>query len=413
MLPSMTTDTRGPLSQHVGALRFQRYLGVIVAAFGLLYALQTLDGLAADWPTMAGPVGAAAVALAAGSVLLGIVAGFVPTRARRLFLGASTLFCAAVVVWPFSISGVVPGTPMPWFVGMLPVQAAYLAVSSRRPAGPIWCSLLLTVGITTVLVVRGGLMIPDAIANALFGVAISVVLIVLIAAVRSGVGRADRAQQAALAGYGRSRLDDATETERVRTDALVHDSVLTTLLAAASAHEPASEELARRMAVDALRVLAHVSRSADIGPATPFSKALRDAGDRLDLLLPGWDVQQAGGLADLVLPVTAGEAIVDAMLHAMTAGTLHAHAGITGSVRMSELGPDGVRIVVTDDAPGPADPDREREELHRAAAELMRSVDGRADIRTADGTGTVVTLSWGSVVVPGIAVRPDPAAVPA
>jgi hypothetical protein len=43
----------------------------------------------------------------------------------------------------------------------------------------------------------------------------------------------------------------------------------------------------------------------------------------------------------------------------------------------------------------------------------MRSVDGRADIRTAAGTGTVVTLSWGSIVVSGTAPRPERAEVPA
>ncbi|MBW4041049.1 MAG: hypothetical protein HIU86_02830 [Acidobacteria bacterium] len=405
----MTTDTRGLLTQHVGALRFQKYLGVIVAAFGLLYALQTLDGLAADWPTMGGPLGGAAVALVAGSVLLGSVAGVVPTRARSLFLGAAILFCAAVLVWPFSIDGIVPGTPMPWFVGTLPVEAAYLAVAFRRPAAPIWCCMVLTVGVTIVLVARGGLMLADAVADALFGIAISVVLVVLIAAVRGGVERADRAQQAALAGYGRSRLDDATETERVRTDALVHDSVLTTLLTAASAHDPDAEELARRMAVNSLRVLAHVSGSSEVGPAIPFGKALSDAADRFDPLLAGWDVQEAGGLADLVLPVAVCEAIVDAMLHAMTAATVHAPAATTRSVRMSELGPDGVRVVVADDGDpfDPADPGHDRVARLHAAADLMRSVDGRLDVRAGDVRGTVVTLSWGSVVVSGVALRPD------
>ena len=405
----MTTDSGDHPAQRVGALRFQRYLGVIVAGFGLLYALQTLDGLAADWPTMAGPLGGAAVALVAGSVLLGTVAGFVPARARSLFFGASILFCAAVTVWPFSISGVVPGTPMPWFIGMLPVEAAYLSVSFRRPSAPVWSAIALSVGISIVLVVRGGLPVADAVANGLFGVAISVVLVILIAAVRHGVERADRAQQAALAGYGRSRLDDATESERVRTDALVHDSVLTTFLAAASAYEPAAEDMARRMAANALRVLAHVSRSAEVGPAVPFGKALAAAADRFDPLLPGWDVQEVGSLGDLVVPVVVGDAIVDAMLHAMTAGALHAPGAISRSVRMSELGPDGLRIVIADDGDpfDAADPGLERAVLLRAASELMRGVDGRADVRPGDEGGTVVTLSWGSVVVSGVALRPD------
>jgi hypothetical protein len=411
----MTTDTRGPLTQDVGALRFQRYLGVIVAAFGLLYALQTLDGLAADWPTMVGSLGGAAVALVAGSVLLGTVAGFMPSRGRSLFFGAAILFCAAVVVWPLSITGVVPGTPMPWFIGMLPVVASYLSAASRRPFAPIWCAMLLTVAVAIVLVVRGGLPVADAVANALFGVAISVVLVILIAAVRRGVERADQAQQAALAGYGRSRLDDATESERVRTDALVHDSVLTTLLTAASARDAEAEDMARRMATNALRVLAHVGRSAVVGPAVPFGKALGDAADRLDPLLSGWVVQDVGSLSDLVLPVVTSEAIVDAMLHAMTAGALHAPNAINRVVRMSELGPDGLRIVIADDGDAfdAADPGLERGMLLRAAAELMRSVDGRADVRPGDTGGTVVTLSWGSVVVSGVALRPDRAEVPA
>jgi hypothetical protein len=410
----MTTDTRGPLTHRVGALRFQQYLGMIISAFGLLYALQTLDALIADWPTMTGPLGGAAVGLVGGSVLLGSIAGFVPARARSLFLGASLLFCAAVWIWPFSISGTIPVAPMPWFMGVLPVEAAYLAVAFRRPAAPAWAALLLSVGIATVLVVRGGLTVSDAIANGLFGVAISVVLVVLIAAVRRGVEKADAAQQAALAGYGRSRLDDATESERVRTDALVHDSVLTTFLAAAAAAEPESEELARRMASNALRVLAHVTRSQDVGPAVPFGKLLGDAAARFDPLIPDWDVQ-AGALADLVLPVEVGEAIIEAMLHVMAGSVLQAHGATKRTVRMDELGPDGIRIVLADDGRGcdRLDPDDDRVGLLREVVALMRAVDGRADVRTAPTAGTVVTLSWGSVVVTAAAPSPERAEVPA
>ncbi|MGT2425329.1 hypothetical protein [Amnibacterium kyonggiense] len=411
----MTTDGRGVSAHHVGASRFQTYLGVIVAAFGLLYALQTLDGLAADWPTMAGPAGGVAVALVAASVLLGTAAGLVPSRATELFLGASIAFCAAVVVWPFSVHGPVSAAPMPWFIGLLPVVAAYLSVAFRRAAAPIWSAMLLTGAVAAVLVVRGDLDVADAVANGLFGVAVSTVLIVLIAAVRRGVERADLAQQAALAGYGRSRLDDATEHERVRTDALVHDSVLTTFLAAAAAHDPEAEELARRMAANALRVLAHVSRAGDTGPAAPFGKALGDAAERFDPVLQGWDVQDLGGLHDLVLPVAAGEALVDALLLAVTAGSLPATAAAVRRISMTELGPDGIRILVEDDGAAfdPADAGHERATLLRDAAELMRGVDGRADVRSRDSGGTSVVLSWGSVVVTGTAIRPERAEVPA
>jgi hypothetical protein len=80
---------------------------------------------------------------------------------------------------------------------------------------------------------------------------------------------------------------------------------------------------------------------------------------------------------------------------------------------MSELGPDGIRIVLSDDGVPVdlGDPDDPRAVLHRTVVELMRGIDGRADITT--GPGTVVTLSWGSVVVTGTAPRPEPAEVSA
>ena len=409
----MTSDAGPAPVVRVGALRFQRYLGLIVGAFGLLYALQTLDALVAGWPTMSGTAGGAAVALVAGSVLLGTVAGFAPSRARSLFLGAAILFCGAVIVWPFSISGPVPATPMPWFIGLMPVQAAYLAVSFHRLVVPTAGALLLSAGVTAVLIVRGGLGLAESVENGLFGVAVSVVLIVLIAAVRRGVARADSAQQAALHGYGRSLLDEATESERVRTDALVHDSVLTTFLAAAAARDPESEELARRMASNALRVLAHVSRSEDAGPAVPFGKVLIDEVDRFDPIMPGWDVDVAD-LAELVLPARAAQMIVTAMLHSMTGSVQHSGAA-RRSLVMSELGPDGIRVVIADDGVPVdlGDPEDPRAVLHRTVVELMRVVDGRADLTTRTGSGTVVTLSWGSVVVSGTAPRPEPAEVSA
>ncbi|WP_375407643.1 hypothetical protein [uncultured Amnibacterium sp.] len=405
----MMTDTRGALGQRVGARRFQRYLGVIVSAFGLAFALQALDGLIAGWPTMAGPLGGVAVALVTGSVVIGSIAGPTSFHSRSLFLYASILFFAAVAIWPFAISSPIPATPMPWLVAMLPVEAGYLAVAFRRPLAPICCAVIVSIDIALVLLLRGGLSVLDTIANALFGVAISAVLILLVATVRRGVEQADAAQQTALASYGRSRLDDATEHERTRTDALVHDSVLTTFLAAASAEDPEAERLARRMAENSLRVLNHVTRSGESGPVIAFGKALGDAVDRFDPLLPGWEVDEDALLTDLVLPVDAADAVVSSLLHLISASLFHAEGATVRSIRMTALGPDGVRIVVTDDgrACRPNDPDDERSDRFHAVADLMRAVDGRAHVRSAPGEGTAVALSWGSVVVSGTAPLPE------
>jgi hypothetical protein len=403
----MPTDPTGLGTDRVGARRFERYLTTIVAAFGLLYALQTLDAFVADWPSMAGPLGVTTTAFVAAAVLVASAAPVTARFARALLLGGSSLFVVAVAVFPLAIVGPVPSTPMPWLIGMLPVVAAYLVVGFRRVVPPLVCSLLLSTGITIALVVRGGLSVPDAAANGLFGVAVSVVLLVLITAVRGGVDRADRAQRAALGRYGQSRRDDATESERSRTDALVHDSVLTTFLAAASARDPESEELARRMAANALRVLAHVNRSAAARPGVPLGKALGGARERFTPLLGDFDVQ-VGRLADLVLPVEAAEAIVESILQSMETSAAIATDAVVRTVRMTELGPDGIRVVVADDGAGfdPADPSAARSRAHRDVALRMRAVDGRATIESSPAGGTVVRISWGSVVVSGTAPMP-------
>ena len=405
----MTTETVLARAPRVGSRRFERYLTVLVAGFGLLYALQTLDAFVADWPSMAGALGGAAVGLVAGSVLIGTVAiAVTPLRARTLFLAASILFCAAVAVWPLAIVEEIPGTPMPWFAALLPVVATYLAVAFRRMGPPIWCALLLSVGIACTLVVRGGLSAADAVANGLFGVVMSVVLVILIAAVRRGVERADAAQHAALSRYAQSRLDDATASERARTDALVHDSVLTTFLSAAAARDAEAEALARRMAANALRVLSHVNRSSATGPAVPFGKVLGDAADRFAPLMADFDIR-VGPLADLVLPVDAADALVASLLEVMETGAVATPDATVRTVRMTELGPDGIQVVVTDDGAGfsPVDPATPRARAFRDAALRMRSVDGRAVVEPAPERGTVVRLSWGSVVVSGTTPQPE------
>jgi hypothetical protein len=349
------------------------------------------------------------VALVGGSVLLGTVAiAVVPSRARTLFLGASLLFCGAVVLWPLAIVGPIPGTPMPWFAALLPVVATYLAVAFHRMTPPICCALLLSIGIACTLVVRGALPVADAVANGLFGVVMSVVLVILIAAVRRGVERADAAQHAALSRYAQSRLDDATESERARTDALVHDSVLTTFLSAAAARDPEAEALARRMAANALRVLHHVNRSAATGPAVPFGKVLGDAAERLAPLLADHDLQ-VGPLADLVLPVDAADALVACLLEVMETGAAATPEATVRTVRMTELGPDGIRIVVTDDGAlvDVTDPTSLRARALRDAALRMRAVDGRAVVEPGPDGGTAVVLSWGSVVVSGVTPQPE------
>src|SRR5690606_10979367 len=65
---------------------------------------------------------------------------------------------------------------------------------------------------------------------------------------RGAAATVDAAQATALSGYIDAVREHATEVERVQVDAIVHDSVLTTLLSAGKAHDPESQAMAARMA---------------------------------------------------------------------------------------------------------------------------------------------------------------------
>ena len=62
----------------------------------------------------------------------------------------------------------------------------------------------------------------------------------------------------------------ATEVERVQVDAIVHDSVLTTLLSAARTADPAGRELAAVMAANAMGHLSAAEQGTDEDAAVPL-----------------------------------------------------------------------------------------------------------------------------------------------
>ena len=77
---------------RMAATQVERHLVLIVVAFGILYSLQNLDTLIAGWPSMAGPVGVAVVALVAGSCVLPVLAVPRAGLSRQVLLGAAAAY---------------------------------------------------------------------------------------------------------------------------------------------------------------------------------------------------------------------------------------------------------------------------------------------------------------------------------
>jgi hypothetical protein len=91
--------------------------------------------------------------------------------------------------------------------------------------------------------------------DAMYAIILGVVVLIIVVMLRQAAESVDSAQEAALQRYDLAARQHATENERVKVDALVHDSVLTTLLSAAAADSPEEQDLAARMARDAVKRL--------------------------------------------------------------------------------------------------------------------------------------------------------------
>ncbi len=402
----MTVD-RGP-STRVGSRRFERMLGAIVGVFGVPFALQTSDAFLADMPTMRGPVGTAVIVLVLVSVAVGFVAGLSRGESRRGFLAAFLLYVAALAIWPFVLQAPIPADPMPWLATIAPVPLAFVVTVAQRWLLPLVCSALVAADLTVVLSLVGGLGWVDAAVTGGFVFAFGALMTVVVGGVRRAVAVAESAQQSALDRYADARFAHATEDERTRTDALVHDRVLTTFLSAAAARTEEDEELAAKMARTALRVLSQVADPAVGGPGTRLEPVLDAASPQLAPLLRAVDLHVTG-IDHGMLPAPAAEALVEAMTQAMVNSVKHAGPRAVRTARIEPFGIDGVRVVVEDDGVGfdPSIVSAERLGVRVSILERMQRVDGRARIDSAPGRGTRVELLWGADLE--IAPHADPA----
>ncbi len=384
----MTTDSA---PGRIAARRFDRLLSGLIAVFAVLYALQTADSFAVLRTSVHGPLGGVLVGLMVVSLVVGAVGALLPRGSALCYVTAFAIYAVGLAVWPFAISTAVPASPLAWPVAIWPVLAIFLAAAHDRALPAVALGAATAVPVALVLLRIGGVTPAGVVIHCAFMLAASVALSSLLGAVRQAIDLADLAQDRAVARFAEAKHDDAVEVERIRTDALVHDCVLTTLLSAGSAGTPAEDELARRMAANALRVLGHVNRSADQGPAVTFRQALTQLEPEAVALLARFELQTAR-TDDLMLPAHVADELLRAMVTVMRESVA---SGTPRFVRTRPLGPDGIRIVVMDGGTGGA--------LRDDIARRMRSIDGRAEVGRTSAGGTAVTLSWGSAVITGTA----------
>ncbi len=231
----------------------------------------------------------------------------------------------------------------------------------------------------------------DAALTLLFAGTISSLVLVL----RYEASKVDRANERATLAAIEAATAAAADVERARVDALVHDSVLTTLLVAANAQTEGEEIAAAELAVAAIEKLSQAESQGlpaaeNITIASLFS-ALEDSINRS---FPSVELNSQGA-NDLSIPQIVAAALTGATIQAVSNSITHAGAKAHRLV-MLRAGKNGIKIVVKDDGRGfrPSRVINSRLGLKLSVIDRVEAIGGRVFIDAKPGVGATIVIEW-------------------
>jgi len=378
--------------------RIESMVSRAIVLFGLVFGALDVPQLIAQQHELRQPFGwVQAVALCA-VLLWAVVAAIAQRTIGAATIAFALLYLVVLALWPATAAGHdVDGTN--WMWTLCTVASAYAAVRLRTPLAVAYALVapaLFGVVLWLVTPDRDG---TQALLDSLYAAIVGCVIVTIAALLRGAASAVDAAQRAALDGYERGVRAHLGEAERVEVDALVHDSVLTTLLAAANARTPEAKRLAAQMARDAL---GHLSASTPhaaperVTGAERLAAGIRSAAASI----PHRPDFHSEGVLAARLPGNVAESLLSATVQAMRNSSQHAGgAEVTRTVAFTGLGADGtggLRIEIADDGIG-FDLDRvapRRLGLATSIVQRVEVVGGAAEVRSAPGRGTAITLTW-------------------
>lgn len=388
-----------PIRNAISLARVESAIARSGAGIGIVFFLQSL-------PTLLGDTGATVPVWSIGavvSVVAALLFTVVAAVTRRLVRVANVTFAAVFLVvlisWPFAVLH--PSTDSPWLYYMITIATAMAAIGlSVRWAAAYLILIPLVYAVIRLTPAGGGISPLKASLDSIYAVILGGAILIITTMLRAAATSVDEAQATALEGYAHAVRAHATEAERVRVDAIVHDSVLTTLLYAARADTPEAQRLAATMAANAIGHLRDAALvSPDDGSTVRVSALAQTLRESIDQLEGGFEIT-ASRLGTRSIPSSVAEALQSAALQAAVNSINHAGEGATRTVRITSTGGGGggVQIVVADDGLGfdPAQVPSERLGVRVSIIELVANLGGDAHVESAPGSGTTVIIRWPS-----------------
>lgn len=391
----------------ISAAKIETIVARAVGVLGVVFGLQSVPIMYGQLPDL-DPVwaGIVNVAIFGGLILVAFATLF--NRFVRLTTSwVAFAYLLGLLVWPLTVVDAAIFTDQkPWLWFLCTVATACAAVAF--PVG--WAAaytLLVPIVYGALRTFPSGGNVDTALAalDAVYAIMLGLVVLIIITMLRQAASAVDLAQAAALSTYTTAVRQHATELERIEVDAIVHDSVLTTLLSAANARTPADEALAASMATEAIARLdaagAVIPGDDRVVPVEQLERRLRAAITAFSAPV-SVSVRQAHGLR---LPAQVTEALYSAAVQALVNSMQHAGgmgaepAGrrpIRRSLSLSAGESGGVRLEIADTGIG-FDIDKTpsaRIGLRVSILERIAAVGGESSVHSAPGAGTRIVLEW-------------------
>ena len=315
---------------------------------------------------------------------------------RTVAIVALVLFAT----WPlhFDLTQATPAGFQPWIWWPLGICAIAAGTTFRFGIGVIYL-LFMTISwpILKVSGFGGSAQLLLGIQESLHLFVFSSVLIAMVLALRWEAGKTDSANQEAISSAVESARVDAVEIERSRLDALVHDSVLTTLLVAAHAETAEQRTLASKSAAEAISRL----KKARSDESQPAQFTLASFFHALELRVQETSKEfevSTSRINDLPISSQIAQALTEATLQAVDNSLKHAGQASERAVRLRGQG-SGLKIVVSDNGRGfrPSQVPKDRIGISSSIVARVTNVGGRVFINSSPGAGTSVVIEWSQV----------------
>lgn len=383
------------------AERLERMIGVALGIAACARTVAHIDVIVGQWPMMGASllIGLSVTVLPAILAAVASAWGSLAT-ARRLWMAEAVgVVLAYVSAGAWLLATKAPGVEGTlWLspLGLIGACAAALAWSERIALLAAYIGTLQIVVMITLVLTADDPFVDDIAGEAVRQLFNMVMFPTLICAVVIAGRMADNALAVAIAEAETAARAETSRIGRRRVQLLVHDRVLTALLAHA---QGASRERVRVQAAEALRELRSAADrpSVHIDTAGALAERLRattsecDPAARFDMVLE----------AAVPMPAAAGAALIDAAAEALRNSIRHAgdpasRPVVARHVHLTASGA-GVEIVVLDDGVGfdTRQVDSARIGVRQGILERMRAVPGgSAEVRSSPSRGTAVILHW-------------------